>query len=59
MIESPRTGIIIESVIIDELKKRGLKDKIFSITLDNATNNNVAKKYLKYCLHLPLSKKLF
>ena len=59
MVESPYTGITIGSVIVDELKKWGLKDKIFSITLDNATNNDVAGEYLKHCLHLLLSEKLF
>ena len=59
IVEIPHTGITIWSAIVDELQKWGLKDKIFVITFDNASNNDVAEEYLKHCLNLPLSEKLF
>lgn len=38
--KSPHTGDLIATKIFESLKEWGLEKKIFSITLDNATNNN-------------------
>lgn len=37
----------------------GITDKIFLITLDNATNNDIAETFLKQKLKLPLRGILF
>lgn len=47
MIETPHTGITIANVIHEELIAWGISKKIFSITLDNASNNDVAERTLK------------
>ena len=41
MLESPHMGYNIANLISEELQYWGITDKIFSITLDNATNNEV------------------
>ena len=59
MLESPHTGYNIANLISEELQYWGITDKIFSITLDNATNNDIAEMFLKEKLSLPLHGTLF
>lgn len=47
ILETPYTGYNIGNVIIEKLQCWGITDKIFLITLDNATNNDVAETFLK------------
>ena len=49
----------IANLISEELQYWGIIDKIFSITLDNATNNDTTKMFLKEKLSLPLHGTLF
>ena len=59
MMESPHSGYNITNISTDELQHWGITDKIFSITLDNAPNNDKAETFLKYTLRLPLEGILF
>ena len=59
MLESPYTGYNIANLISEELQYWGITDKIFSITLDNATNNDTTETFLKEKLSLPLHGTLF
>lgn len=45
--KSPHTGEAIADKMFESLKDWGLEKKVFSITLDNATNNNSMLKILK------------
>ena len=54
--ESPHAGYNIANLISEEHQYWGIIDKIFSITLDNATNNDMTKMFLKEKLSLPLRK---
>jgi len=49
----PHTGVELESVVFDCLKQWGIEKKIFSITLDNASANNILQDILKshLCVH--------
>lgn len=58
MIETPHTGLTIANVIHEELIAWGISKKIFSITSDNATNNDVAEKSLKGLLDVPVGSVL-
>ncbi|KAL4618395.1 hypothetical protein ACB092_06G006700 [Castanea dentata] len=53
-LESPHMGYNIANLISEELQYWGITDKIFSITLDNATNNDTTEMFLKEKLSLPL-----
>ncbi|PIA41991.1 hypothetical protein AQUCO_02100078v1 [Aquilegia coerulea] len=58
-IDSPHTGDAIFTFIIDKLKKLGIFEKIFSISLDNASSNTVAFSFFKTILPgLPLNGRL-
>lgn len=57
--ESPHAGYDIANLISEEHQYWGIIDKIFSITLDNATNNDMTKMFLKEKLSLPLRGTLF
>ena len=46
-INTPHNGTNISTLINDEIIDLGIHDKIFTITLDNASNNNVAIQRLK------------
>ncbi|XP_019096310.1 PREDICTED: zinc finger BED domain-containing protein RICESLEEPER 2-like [Camelina sativa] len=46
-LKSPHTGEEISNKILECLKEWGLEKKVFSITLDNATNNNSMLNILK------------
>ncbi|KAG5522034.1 hypothetical protein RHGRI_034294 [Rhododendron griersonianum] len=59
MIETPHTGLTIANVIHEELIAWGISKKIFSITLDNATDNDVAGKSLKALLDVPVGLVLY
>jgi len=52
----PHTGVELAATIYDCLKEWGIDRKVFSITLDNATNNDSMKTILKG--HLGLQKSL-
>ena len=53
--EFPHTGAMIGSTIFEKLKEYYVKNKIMTITLDNASSNNVAVELLKYVLQLNLN----
>ena len=57
--ESPHVGYNIANLISEEHQYWGITDKIFSITLDNATNNDMKEMFLKEKLSLPLCGTLF
>ena len=59
MLESLHMGYNIANLIREELQYWGITDKIFSITLDNATNNDTVEMFLKEKLSLPLHGTLF
>ncbi|KAL4615970.1 hypothetical protein ACB092_07G165400 [Castanea dentata] len=59
MLESPHTEYNIANFITKELQYWGITDKIFSITLDNVTNNDTAEMFLKEKLSLSLHGILF
>ena len=46
-INTPHNGKNITTLINDEIIDLGIRDKIFTITLDNASNNDVAIQRLK------------
>ena len=46
-INTPHNGKNIATLINDEIIDLGIRDKIFTITLDNASNNDVAIQRLK------------
>ena len=46
-INTPNNGTNISTLINDEIIDLGIHDKIFTITLDNASNNNVTIQILK------------
>ena len=52
-------GYNIANLISEEHQYWGITDKIFSITLDNATNNDIKEMFLKEKLSLPLCGTLF
>ncbi|KAM3221312.1 hypothetical protein P3L10_020580 [Capsicum annuum] len=52
----PHTRVELAATIYDCLKKWGIDRKVFSITLDNATNNDSLQTILKG--HLGLQKSL-
>ena len=47
IINAPHNGKNIVSLINDEIIDFGIRDKIFTITLDNASNNDAAVSRLK------------
>ena len=47
IINTPHNGKNIATLINDEITDLGIRDKIFTITLDNASNNDVAIQRLK------------
>ena len=47
MLESPHTGYNIANLIGEKLQYWGISDKIFSTTLDNATNTDTAEMLKK------------
>ena len=47
VINAPHNGKNIASLINDEIIDFGIRDKIFTITLDNASNNDAAVSKLK------------
>ncbi|KAK9668680.1 hypothetical protein RND81_13G077900 [Saponaria officinalis] len=49
-VETPHSGYEMYSVVLDLLKKWGIENKIFSITLDNASSNDKMQDYLKMSL---------
>ena len=59
MLESPHMWYNIANLISEELQYWGITDKIFSITPDNATNNDIVEMFLKEKLSLPLHGTLF
>ena len=59
MIEYPHTGIVIGCEIMEELEKWGIVQKVLSISLENATYNDVVEEYLQMRLDLPLNSRLF
>ena len=59
MLESPHMRYNITNLISEELQYWGITDKIFSITLNNATNNDTVETFLKEKLSLPLHGTLF
>ena len=46
-INTPRNGKNIATLINDEIIDLGIRNKIFTITLDNASNNNATIQRLK------------
>ena len=46
-INTPHNGKNIATLINDEIIDLGIRDKIFTITLDNASNNDIAIRILK------------
>ncbi|XP_038723869.1 zinc finger BED domain-containing protein RICESLEEPER 2-like [Tripterygium wilfordii] len=59
MLESPHTGFSISNLILQELEYLGISSKIFSITLDNVSNNEVAQRTMRRYLTLPVGENLF
>ena len=57
--EYPHTGIVIMNAINECLNEYEIKDKIFSISFDNASNNNVVVNELKQQFDLVLNGRLF
>ena len=47
IINTPHNGKNIATLINDEIIDLGIRDKIFTITLDNASNNDIAIQRLK------------
>ena len=47
IINTPHYGKNIATLINDEIIDLGIRDKIFTITLDNASNNDAAIQRLK------------
>ena len=54
-IEYPHTGIVVGCEIMEGLEKWGSVQKVLSISLDNATYNDVVEEYLQMWLDLPLN----
>ena len=61
LLEFPHTGARtgIGSIILEKLRKYEIENKIISITLDNASTNNVAADLLKPAIQLDLNGSLF
>ena len=59
MLESPHTKYNIANLISEKFQYWEITDKIFSITLNNATNNDTVAMFLKEKLSLPLHGTLF
>jgi len=55
-VKYPHTGIAIEEALVSCLTEWGIRDKVFTLTVDNASNNNracdVFVEYQKYELML-------
>lgn len=51
-IEFPHTGARIGSTILEKIREYKIENKIVSITLDNASTNNVATDLLKHVIQL-------
>ena len=58
-IEESHTGINVANLIVEELGQLKIDQRIFTISLDNASNNNVAVDFLKRNLSLPCHGELF
>ena len=58
-LEFPHTGSRIGTTILEKLREYKLENKIISITLDNASNNNVAVDLLKQSIQFDLNGDLF
>ena len=59
LLEFPHTGVRIGSTILEKLKEYEIKNKIISITINNASTNNVAADLLKPAIQLDLNGSLF
>ena len=59
LLEFPYTGARIVSTILEKLREYNVENKIVTITLDNASTNNVAADLLKFALQLDLNGVLF
>ena len=59
LLEFPHTGARIGSTILEKLREYEIENKIISITLDNASTNNVAADLLKPAIQLDLNGSLF
>lgn len=59
LIEHSHIATTIHAPIMQTIHEYHTHDKFFSITLDNASNNNVVAKLLKLHLHPILDEKLF
>ena len=58
-IEESHTGANVANLIIEELMKLEISQRIFSLSLDNASNNNVAVDFIRSTLSLPCHGDLF
>ena len=58
-IEESHTGANVANLIIEELMKLEISQRIFSLSLDNASNNNVAVDFIRSSLSLPCHGDLF
>ena len=59
LLEFPYTGARIGSTILEKLREYEIENKIISITLDNASTNNVTTDLLKPAIQLDLNGSLF
>jgi hypothetical protein len=46
-LKTPHTGVAMFNVVLKFLQEWNIEDKLFAITLDNASNNNAMMKLLK------------
>ena len=58
-IKKSHTSINVANLIIEELLKLEISERIFSLSLDNASNNNVAVDFIRSSLSLPCHGDLF
>ena len=47
VVKTPHTGVALFNVILKAIQEWNIEDKIFAITLDNASNNNAMVKPLR------------
>ena len=58
-IKESHTGINITNLVIEELMKLEIDQRIFSLSLDNTSNNNIAVDFIKTTLSLSCHGDLF
>lgn len=57
-LDAPHTGQAMATSIINQLQSWGIYEKIFTITLDNASSNDVLARFLERCLPSCTTSKL-